>query len=112
MTKIILIIRPQPDADRDVSLLQRYGVSALASPSMTSIQLQNKLPDSMDFSGVIFTSRNAVDAIAASGHASAWNKIPAFVVGASSATAAHHAGFSNIIIGTGGGAGLLSRIRR
>ena len=112
MTKMILIIRPEPDANRDVALLQRYGVPALASPSMTSIKLQYKLPDSIDFSGVIFTSRNAVDAIVTSGHASAWNKMPAFVVGVASAAAARNAGFLNIIIGNGGGAGLLPSIRR
>ena len=31
MAKMTLIIRPQPDADRDVALLMRYGVPALAS---------------------------------------------------------------------------------
>ena len=34
MAKMTLIIRPQPDADRDVAPLMRFGVPALASPSM------------------------------------------------------------------------------
>ena len=111
MSKTILIIRPQPDANRDVALLQRYGVRALASPSMTSIQLPYELPDARGFSGIIMTSRNAVDVIATARRASGWAKMTAFVVGAASAAAARNAGFSNVIIGTGGGAGLLPSIR-
>jgi len=112
MQKMILIIRPQPDANRDVALLKRYGVPALASPSMKAMQLHYKLPNSTDFSGIIMTSRNAVEAIATSGYTAAWAKMPVFAVGAASAAAARDAGFSDIIIGTGGGAGLLPLIRR
>ena len=114
MAKMTLIIRPQPDANRDVALLQRYGVPAIASPSMQGMQQQYELPDPLRFFGTIMTSRNAVDAITISGHASAseWLKMPAFVVGAASAAAARDAGFSNIIIGAGGGVGLLAPIRR
>ena len=112
MTNITLIIRPQPDSDRDVNILQRYGVSALASPSMTGIHQKYKLPDPASFCGIILTSRNAVDAIKKSGHASAWAKMPAFIVGRASAAAARDAGFLNIVIGTGGGAGLVLLIRQ
>ena len=114
MAKTTLIIRPQPDANRDVALLKRYGVPALASPSMKGVQQQYELPDPDGFSGIIMTSRNAVDSIKGSVHAStsAWTKLPVFVVGATSAAAARDAGFSNIIIGTGGGAGLVAPIRR
>ncbi|MDC1381855.1 uroporphyrinogen-III synthase [Candidatus Puniceispirillum sp.] len=112
MPKMILIIRPQPDANRDVALLKRYGVPALASPSMKGMQLHYKLPKPTDFSGIIMTSRNAVDTIATSRHTAAWAKMPIFVVGAASAAAARNAGFLDIIIGAGGGAGLLPSIRR
>lgn len=114
MAKMTLIIRPQPDADRDVALLERYGVPALASPSMIGITQQNKLPDPNGFSGVILTSRNAIDSFTTLGHASVsvWTKMPAFVVGAASAAAARDVGFSNIFMGTGGGAGLVPEICR
>ncbi len=122
MTKMTLIIRPQPDADRDVALLARYGVPALASPSMTCFLQLNELPGPARFSGIILTSRNAVDAITKSNKkyglpyfmkntdTNQWIKLPAFVVGTATATAARDAGFSNIIVGKGGGLGLLTPI--
>ena len=115
MTKMTLIIRPQPDADRDVALLMRYGVPALASPSMKSMHQSHELPESVNFSGMILTSRNAVEAITKFDKVNAdtgrWAKLPVFVVGSATATAARDAGFSNIIRGTGGGVGLLAQIR-
>ena len=47
MAKMTLIIRPQPDADRDVALLKRYGVPALASPSMKRLHQTHELPESV-----------------------------------------------------------------
>ena len=114
MAKMTLIIRPQPDADRDVALLMRYGVPALASPSMKSMHQSHELPESVNFSGIILTSRNAVEAFTkldkVNADTSRWAKLPVFVVGSATAAAARDAGFSNIIRGTGGGAGLLAPI--
>ena len=114
MAKMILIIRPQPDADRDVALLMRYGVPALAAPSMKRTHQTHELPNSANFSGIIMTSRNAVEAITKFDKVNAdtgrWVKLPVFVVGPATAAAARDAGFSNIIRGTGGGAGLLAPI--
>ena len=123
MAKFTLIIRPQPDADRDVGWLNRYGVPALASPVMTGASLLSSslahdldepgdLGDPADFNGIIFTSRHAVDAVAKAANASAWIPKPAFVVGSATAAAAKQAGFRNIIIGSGGGAGLVEPIRQ
>ena len=116
MAKMTLIIRPQPDADRDVALLIRYGVPALVSPSMKRTHQTHELPELVNFSGIIMTSRNAVEAITKFGKVNAvtsrWAKLPVFVVGPATAAAARDAGFSNIIRGTGGGAGLLAPIIR
>lgn len=112
MAKSTLIIRPQPDADRDVLWLQRYGVPALASPVMRSTALVHDLPDPAGYDGVIFTSRHAVDAIRQSSKAAAWMMKPAFVVGTATAAAARDAGFSRLITGNGGGAGLIAPIRQ
>ena len=49
MAKMTLIIRPQPDADRDVALLMRYGVPALVSPSMKRTHQTHELPESVEF---------------------------------------------------------------
>lgn len=114
MAKMTLIIRPQPDADRDVALLMRYGVPALASPSMKRTHQMHELPESVNFAGIILTSRNAVEALTKSDKFNVdtrrWAKLPVFVVGSATAAAARNAGFSNIIRGTGGGAGLLAPI--
>jgi len=112
MAKFTLIIRPQPDADRDVLWLQRYGVPALASPVMRGIQVAHDMPDPASYDGVIFTSRHAVDAIRRSPTAAAWAVKPVFVVGAATAAAAHDAGFSQVITGNGSGAGLITPIRK
>ena len=117
MAKFTLIIRPQPDADRDVGWLNRYGVPALASPVMIgapvlAASLAHDLGNPADFTGIIFTSRHAVDAVAKAADAGAWIPKPAFVVGLATAAAAKQAGFKNIIIGSGGGAGLVEPIRQ
>jgi uroporphyrinogen-III synthase len=117
MAKFTLIIRPQPDADSDVGWLNRYGVPALASPVMIgapvlSASLAHDLGNPADFTGIIFTSRHAVDVVAKAANAGAWISKPAFVVGSATATAAKQAGFKNIIIGSGGGAGLVEPIRQ
>jgi uroporphyrinogen-III synthase len=117
MAKFTLIIRPQPDADRDVGWLNRYGVPALASPVMIgapvlSASLAHDLSNPADFTGIIFTSRHAVEVFAKAANAGAWIPKPAFVVGLATATAAKQAGFQDIIIGSGGGAGLVEPIRQ
>jgi uroporphyrinogen-III synthase len=117
MAKFTLIIRPQPDADRDVGWLNRYGVPALANPVMVGApvspaSLAHDLSNPADFTGIIFTSRHAVDAVAKVADAAAWIPKPAFVVGLATAAAAKQAGFQNIIIGSGGGAGLVEAIRQ
>ena len=117
MAKFTLIIRPQPDAHRDVGWLNRYGVPALASPVMigapvSSPSLAHDLGSLADFTGIIFTSRHAVDAVAKATDAAAWISKPAFVVGSATAAAAKQAGFKNIIIGNGAGAGLVEPIRQ
>jgi uroporphyrinogen-III synthase len=117
MAKFTLIIRPQPDADRDVGWLNRYGVPALASPVMIgapvlSPSLAHDLGNPANFTGIIFTSRHAVDTITKVADAAAWIPKSVFVVGSATAAAAKQAGFKNIIIGSGGGAGLVEPIRR
>ena len=117
MAKFTLVIRPQPDADRDVDWLNRYGVQALASPVMSGVPVlppssAHDLGNPADFTGIIFTSRHAVDAVAKTADATTWISKPAFVVGSATAAAAKQAGFKNIIIGSGGGAGLVEPIRR
>ena len=84
MAKFTLDIRPQPDADRDVDWLNRFGVQAVASPVMSSAPVlppssAHDLGNPADFIGIIFTSRHAVDAVAKTADATTWISKPAFV---------------------------------
>ncbi len=107
MADYTLVIRPQPDADRDVAWLHRYRVPALASPAMQGTRLNAEMPNPDGFGGVIFTSRHAVDALYVSAGCKGWCNKPTFVVGNATAEAARKAGFDWVIMGSGGGRGLV-----
>lgn len=114
MTDLILTVRPAPDGARDVAALGRRGVAAMAAPVMVAAHLEAPaLPDVDAVGGVIFTSRHAVSAFL--GHfggtpPAAWAGLPVFVVGRASGRAAREAGFHDVTVGSGGGAGLVPRI--
>ena len=107
MTDKTLIIRPQPDADRDVAGLARYAVPAVAIPVMQAITMPVTWPDAGRFQGIVLTSRHAVDRLQAAPDAAAWRDLPVFAVGHATAAAAAAAGFGPIITGPGNGAGLV-----
>ncbi|MBT6122752.1 MAG: uroporphyrinogen-III synthase [Candidatus Puniceispirillum sp.] len=108
---LILSTRPLADAMRDVASLQRRQVAAMAMPVMSLVPLARyDLPDPVTISALIFTSRNAVSCFAASPPLGAWLDKPVFVVGAATGSAARLAGFKDVIVGRGGGAGLVPDI--
>ena len=107
MTDTTLIIRPQPDADRDVACLARYEVPAVAVPVMQTAAMPVTWPDPGRFQGIVLTSRHAVDQLHAAPDAAAWRDLPVFAVGHATAAAAAAAGFRHIITGPGNGAGLV-----
>jgi uroporphyrinogen-III synthase len=107
MTDKTLIIRPQPDADRDVAGLARYAVPAVAIPVMQAITMPVTWPEPGRFQGIVLTSRHAVDRLQAAPDAAAWRDLPVFAVGHATAAAAAAAGFGPIITGPGNGAGLV-----
>ena len=114
MNSFILTVRPQPDTDLDVASLARRGVPALASPVMSPRYLKHSaMPAPSAVGGVIITSRHAIigflDRFGGTVPAS-WQQLPVFAVGRASGRAARAAGFSNVTIGAGGGAGLVPLI--
>ena len=64
MADFIIITRPEPDASRDVDWLSRYKVPAITVPVMRAEQQPFDLQDKPPFQAIIFTSRQAVVAIA------------------------------------------------
>ncbi|HBD52958.1 MAG TPA: hypothetical protein DC036_10705, partial [Alphaproteobacteria bacterium] len=107
MADCIIIIRPEPDASRDVAWLKRYQVPAIAVPVMQAEKRSFDLSDMAALQAVIFTSRHAVAAIADSPAIGALRGLPAYAVGRSTAAAARQAGFAEVITGHGGGSGLV-----
>ena len=107
MADFIIIIRPEPDASRDVAWLKRYQVPAIAVPVMQAEKLPFAVSDVGVLQAVVFTSRHAVAAIAASPAIGALRALPAYAVGLSTAAAARQAGFAGVITGHGGGNGLV-----
>ena len=110
MADFIIIIRPEPDASRDVTWLKRYQVSAIAVPVMQAAKRPFDVSDIGALQAVIFTSRHAVAAVADSSTIGALRALPAYAVGRSTAAAAHQAGFAEVITGHGGGSGLAPRL--
>ena len=92
MTDFIIIIRPEPDASRDVSWLKRYQVPAIAVPVMQAATWPFAVSDMAALQAVIFTSRHAVAAIADSPAIGELCALRAYAVGRSTAAAARQAG--------------------
>ena len=107
MADFIIIIRPEPDASRDVAWLKRYQVPAIAVPMMRAATWPFAVSDMAALQAVIFTSRHAVAAIADSPAIGELCALRAYAVGRSTAAAARQAGFAEVITGHGGGSGLV-----
>ncbi len=119
MQSIILTVRPEPDCDLDVAALARRGVASMAAPVICPAydagagNAVPELADAASYGGVIFTSRHAVIGLlqACGGTLDpGWGDLPVFAVGRATGRAAAAAGFGNVIIGSGGGAGLVPLI--
>ena len=111
MTDLILTVRPAPDGERDVAALGRRGVAAMAAPVMAALYGDHpELPAVEMVGGLIFTSRHAIAAFLACFDGtlpSAWARLPVFAVGRASGRMAREAGFGDVTVGVGGGAGLV-----
>jgi uroporphyrinogen-III synthase len=94
MTMRLAVTRPQAESERIAAVLRARGHDVLVAP------LMRVEPVAVDVSGgwggVIITSANAPQAIAANPGNAALIKLPAFAVGQRSADAARQAGFSNV----------------
>ena len=110
MAELIITIRPEPDASRDVDWLQRYKVPAMAVPVMHAKQQPFNLPDASLFQAIIFTSRHAVAALTDGFRHVSLRSLPVYAVGRNTALAARHAGFEQVTSGPGDGKGLLTLI--
>ena len=110
---MILNIRPAIDSQRDAVTLSRRGVASACLPVMEIVTLAPQLPNALEIAGLVFTSRHAVTGLCAATGGKLDDRIaglPAFAVGRATGRAAREAGFRNVTIGHGGGAGLVPLI--
>ena len=116
MADFIITIRPEPDASRDVDWLRRYQVPAMAVPVMRAEQQSFDLSDTPPFQAIIFTSRQAINAIAKmtsiieTDRLAALQSLPVFAVGRRTALAARQAGFDQVLSGPGDGNALVPMV--
>lgn len=105
MTASVLILRPQPGADRTAERARALGLSPVVAPLFTIRPLAWSAPDAADFDCVMLTSANA--ARQGGGAMTSFLHLPCFAVGGATAAAAAEAGFADIRSGPSDGAALL-----
>src|SRR6516165_2264722 len=109
----VLVTRPSPDGDRTADALRARGFEVLLAPMLRfePVPLPTDLgqevgvepDDEADraVGALIVTSANALRAVAPQLESSDWKKLPLFVVGAQTASAAREAGFTKVISADG-----------
>jgi uroporphyrinogen-III synthase len=102
----VLVTRPHPDDEATAATLRAKGFAVLLAPMLRFEPVA--FHDDLDtrYGAVIVTSANALRGIEAQLAGSRLLKLPLFAVGARTASAAHRAGFENVIPGDGDAASL------
>ena len=102
----VLVTRPAPEHEATAEALRRRGFEPMLAPMLAFQPLPFRDPGEGDHAGVIFTSANAVRAIAAHPALAQLRLLPTFAVGDRSAQAAQKAGFVNVHSAEGDAAAL------
>jgi len=95
----IVVTRPQEDSERTAGALRAKGHVVLVAPLLQVERVKAELRT--NWGGVIITSANAVNALAAHPARAGLTKLPLFAVGQRSAEAARQIGFSDITVAGG-----------
>ncbi|WP_419826652.1 uroporphyrinogen-III synthase [Sphingomonas sp.] len=103
MTRPLLVLRPQPSADRTVEAARAIGLEAVAAPLFELRAVAWRPPITMP-QAVLMTSASAArlggDGLGAVTH------LPLYAVGDATAEAARAAGFAHVVIGGGDAAAI------
>lgn len=90
--RLVLVTRPQADADATLATLARMGFAGIAAPMQQVVRLAPKpLPGA---AAILLTSRNGVRALGRP--AASLRALPAFCVGDATAAEARAAGFADV----------------
>jgi uroporphyrinogen-III synthase len=107
----ILVTRPELDAKRTAAALRAHGHQVVLAPLLSVETVADADLGAGPFAAVLFTSANAVRAVAGHPRRAELVPLPVFTVGRRSALAARAAGFRNIISADGGAEDLVRLVR-
>lgn len=110
MTPPLIVLRPEPGARRTIDAAGALGLAAMAVPLFAIERLHWFPPEPSRFEAIMFTSANAVRM--GGGDLARFAALPVYAVGAATAEAARHAGFSHVREGPGDAAGLAALLAR
>ena len=102
----VLVTRPQPDDEATAAALRAKGFEVMLAPMLRFEPVAFHDDAEARYGAVIVTSANALRGIAAHLNGSQLLKLPLFAVGEHTASAAHRAGFDNVIPANGDAASL------
>ena len=102
----VLITRPHPDDEATAAALRSKGFEVMLAPMLRFEPVAFHDDAEARYGAVIVTSANALRGIAPHLNGSQLLKLPLFAVGEHTASAAHRAGFDNVIAANGDAASL------
>lgn len=107
----LVVTRPAADAKRTAAALTRLGHAVDIVPLMRIESLAGAVLDNRPWSGLIFTSANAVCAAAGIAGFAALTRLRAFAVGSRTAATVRAAGFADVMVGGGNAEALTQDLR-
>ena len=107
----LLVTRPEPEAGETAAQLAALGHDVLVDPMLTIEFMPTPVID-VSPQALVFTSRNAVKAVARWPQAKDWRARPAFAVGAETAQHARLAGFTDTRVGDADAVALAGLVTR
>lgn len=110
--KSLLVTRPFPGGQKTVAGLMGLGHRPMAMPLFSKRILPLDMPSPFQITATIFTSANAVQALSRDEIEIGHKLLPCFTVGDTTAQAATHAGFSNLLSANGDVKDLIALIEK
>ena len=93
---LMLLTRPEPDAQASLQRLNALGIQAISEPLMVRQTLETSLPPADGFAAMALTSVNGLRALADRGQLQDFIDLPVYAVGARTAFEAQAAGFTKV----------------
>lgn len=110
--KSLLVTRPFPGGQKTVAGLMARGHRPMAVPLFSKRILPVDLPSPFQITATLFTSANGVQALSRDEIEIGHKLLPCFTVGDTTAQAATHAGFSNLLSAKGDVQDLIALIEK